>query len=193
MHLVVLYAHVNSAVKCLKIYIRGNCNVRNKDGFTLLEMMIVLGIASILTAIAVPNFIGWLPNYRLRAAADDLTFALQLARMRAARENAIATVAVDLLNDKYIAFVDDGRGDGIVGDGVQNGMEVIFRAGEMPAGIQFVDKLNFTKPGEQFKNVRFDGRGHLDSSQTSIYIANQQQKKVRIALSNWGRINLTHI
>ena len=49
--------------------------------------MAAIGIIGILTAIAVPSIINWLPNYKLKAAARDLVSNMQKARMQAVKEN----------------------------------------------------------------------------------------------------------
>lgn len=54
-----------------------------EKGFTLIEMMVVLGIIFLLAAIATPAIMGWMPGYRLKNAALDLFSNFQLARMRA--------------------------------------------------------------------------------------------------------------
>ena len=42
--------------------------IRRVRGFTLMEMLVVISIITVLSAIATPNFITALRNYRLRAA-----------------------------------------------------------------------------------------------------------------------------
>lgn len=54
-------------------------------GFSLAELMVTIGVFSILAGIAIPSFTSWLPDYYLRAAARDLLSNFQLARLTAIR------------------------------------------------------------------------------------------------------------
>ncbi|MBU1568910.1 MAG: prepilin-type N-terminal cleavage/methylation domain-containing protein, partial [Proteobacteria bacterium] len=60
--------------------------MRNKKGFSLFELMIVIGIIAILSAITVPNLIGWYHNQGLRSAVVELQSNLQLAKMFAVKQ-----------------------------------------------------------------------------------------------------------
>ncbi|HWP58736.1 MAG TPA: GspH/FimT family pseudopilin [Candidatus Acidoferrales bacterium] len=62
-------------------------------GFTVLELLMVLVVASVLMGIAVPSFQSWLPTLRLSNAARQVATDLQLARMRAISSNTDTTVA----------------------------------------------------------------------------------------------------
>ena len=55
-------------------------------GFSLVELVTVVGIVAALAAVAVPTFLNGLPTYRLRAAARDLTANLQKTRMGAVKD-----------------------------------------------------------------------------------------------------------
>jgi type IV fimbrial biogenesis protein FimT len=46
--------------------------MKKKNGYTILELMVTIGIIAILTAMAIPSFINWLQGYRLRSAANDV-------------------------------------------------------------------------------------------------------------------------
>jgi len=40
--------------------------MRKRSGFTLIELVVVIAVLGILTAVGVPNFLSWLPKYRLK-------------------------------------------------------------------------------------------------------------------------------
>ncbi len=58
-----------------------------QGGFQLLELLVTLVVAGIIAAIAIPNFLNWLPDIRLKSAARDLFSHMQSARMEAIKEN----------------------------------------------------------------------------------------------------------
>jgi prepilin-type N-terminal cleavage/methylation domain-containing protein len=56
-------------------------------GLTLMELMAALGVAAILMAIAIPNFMSTLPGLRLNDAARQVATDLQQIRMKAIAQN----------------------------------------------------------------------------------------------------------
>ena len=61
-----------------------------KDGFTIIEIIIVIAVLGILVAIGVPNFLNWLPKYRLQSAARDLYSNMYRAKIGAIKANTSA-------------------------------------------------------------------------------------------------------
>jgi len=85
-----------------------NARCHGRGGFTLVELMIAIGVIAILAAIAVPGVISWLPNYRLKAAAMDLVSNMQKARMEAVRGNKDVVVTFDSsVNPGFYSFNTD--------------------------------------------------------------------------------------
>ncbi|MGE5304579.1 MAG: GspH/FimT family pseudopilin [Alphaproteobacteria bacterium] len=60
---------------------------RSNGGFTLIELMAAIGVASILMAIAIPSFLSTLPGLRLTDAARQVATDLQQMRMKAIAQN----------------------------------------------------------------------------------------------------------
>ncbi|MBI4714437.1 MAG: GspH/FimT family pseudopilin [Nitrospirae bacterium] len=70
-------------------------------GFTLIELVIVLALVGVLTALAVPNLSGLETRLRLQAACRELAGDLRTARQMALFKQADLTVEFDSPNRRY--------------------------------------------------------------------------------------------
>lgn len=66
--------------------------VVTQRGFTTTELMIVVAIVAVLTAIAVPNMRSMIQTQRVRTAAFDLNAGLTVARSEAIKRNSSVTM-----------------------------------------------------------------------------------------------------
>ena len=98
-----------------------------ESGFSLMEMMLVIAMIALLTAIAMPNMLGWREGAKLRGAAQNLRGDLQLAKLKAVQEG--GPVAVLFSGNEYQVFVD------LTNAGVRDAGERLFRRRQMPAGV----------------------------------------------------------
>jgi type IV fimbrial biogenesis protein FimT len=70
-------------------------------GFTLIEFLVAIAVASISMGIAVPAFLTWLPTLKLSSAARVVASDLQVARIRAIAQNASYTVTFNTSTSTY--------------------------------------------------------------------------------------------
>jgi len=76
--------------------------MKQKSGFTLIELLVVLAVLAIFFAIGVPNFMSWIPKYRLKSATRDLYSNMQLAKMTAVKSNQDCTITYSTDPDQYV-------------------------------------------------------------------------------------------
>jgi prepilin-type N-terminal cleavage/methylation domain-containing protein len=123
-------------------------------GFSLVEMLVVVGIVAVMAAVAFPNLAQYIRNYRIRGAAQQVAGEMQSARSKAIMTNAnagVSFVAVDA--DSYRFVQEDLLVDvaaGTIPDGSQ------FSAlKDLPQGVRFVVAAGATPSS----TVRFNRLG----------------------------------
>lgn len=57
--------------------------MNNRNGFTLIELMVVVAIIAIVTAVAIPAYMTWKPRNQIRSAVSQVQSDLNRAKMRA--------------------------------------------------------------------------------------------------------------
>jgi prepilin-type N-terminal cleavage/methylation domain-containing protein len=88
-------------------------------GFSLVELLVVLAIILVVSAVAVPNIVTAMRGVRLRGTASDYSGVLQQARMRAVRDNRIYSVRIGNDGATTVAYIDiyPQNADGTSGQG----------------------------------------------------------------------------
>ncbi len=76
------------------------------DGFTLLEILIVLTIFAVMIAVALPSFATAYRQRATRGAVDRLAMAHSLARATAIRVGRVAELHIDAANGRFWVEVD---------------------------------------------------------------------------------------
>ncbi len=164
-------------------------------GFTLLEMMVVVGLLGLLAAIAVPDLTPAIHNARLRAAGDDVVSILERARRSARAEGRCYRVRVD-----GGALVMDRRthADCFTTSLLSGDWEQVATSGVPINGVSYdIETLPIDAPIEARQiifrpNGRLRGDGDLDVEDDGarVYITSERMGPVGmdIAITSFGRL-----
>lgn len=134
------------------------CHTARQAGVTLIEILVGLALVSILIGTALPSFMTWIQNTQIRASAESMLNALQLARAEAVRRN--EQITVSLLGFDWT--VSDATGTTIQtrvsGEGSSNVVMTV--VGAMP--------LTFNGLGRPITGTPTIGGGSADVTQITI-------------------------
>lgn len=149
----------------------------NRKGFSLIEVIVVIGILAITGMVAIPNMIDWRHGMRLRAAVNEVRGDLETARARAIKENAQVTVEFVPADGRYRLTCLDAAGS-----------TVLIKEQSLPPGLRFaVDHPDYTFDGSSHK-ASFSSRGTAQSG--TLVLENEKEKTASITVNFLGRIEV---
>lgn len=157
-----------------------------KDGFTLIEALVIIIVLGILAAVAIPSFSRYGPDMRLKGAVRDLKSAMELAKLKAIRENAFVALVFNTGTNSYTVFVDNGAGGGVANDWTQNGSEQVLTAVTIPSDVMMYD-ASFAGGAAR---VRFNSRGLPNGLGGHVYMKNANNNYRGIVLSMVGHVQI---
>ncbi|UCD83191.1 MAG: GspH/FimT family pseudopilin [Desulfobacterales bacterium] len=165
--------------------------MRKNEGFTAFELAVSMAIMVVIAAIVMPPYLQWLRGHRLRGAVTNLMGDMEMAKIRAIRENSF--VVVSFAQNGYTIFLDNGEPAGVAQDWNPAG-ETIIKRRTLPAGVQFdLTALQFNNaPLTADDDVtRFNGRGLPDrvSAPTAIPLFNQSNSS-SITINRLGHMSV---
>jgi len=107
---------------CIKRKLR--CGLKNISGFSLIEIMVVVAIISILSAVGGTYSFMMRPTKNMHADARDLLSNIQMMRLEAVKRNTCVGLTLrpvaGPIGGSYITFIDDGAGGGIACNAIQD-------------------------------------------------------------------------
>ena len=172
-----------------------------KNGFTLIELLVTFVILGIVTAIAIPGFSSWLPNYRLKGAARDVFSNFQLAKLTSIKSNSYCAItfnqAIGGTNYDYVVYVDSDNdleydaGEDIItkvlwSDYKGVSFDITQGGGD---GLTFANNddglpsIAFTPTGLPKNNSGGFGAG-------SVFLTNPNGKATKVVVSSAGNIRI---
>jgi len=115
-------------------------------GFSLVEAVVAVAIIIIMAAVALPNISGYMRNYKLRGAAQDVSGEMQAARSKAIMSNTN--------NGVFFAVVDANSYRWVMADNPAG--EELGPLRDLPGGVQFVASAE-SDSGETIRFNRLGG------------------------------------
>ena len=179
--------------------------MRNAKGFSLLELMIVLGIVMVVSAISVPSLIKANRGYQLQSSAREIAQVLQAAKFKAIGSNASKTITFDTGSNSFVSSA-----------GVATTLPANVKFEALPAtmtapamiqtasGNSLTGQKNDAKlaislatgaTANQFK-VSFSSRGIPEIEPGIVnwlYLSNQDGERVAVILSSAGSVEVKQV
>jgi len=147
--------------------------MKKTGGFSLFELLIVIAVIAVVSAIVTPNIISWRNNAKLRGAAGIVKGDLEMSKARAVRERSPVTVTFTATNYQ-VSYTD------------KDGNTRTLRNRQLPAGVR-VD-LGSTSFGAMGDKTQFNSRG-LPVAGSAVLVNTKGDQK-NIIVSTLGRIRI---
>ena len=147
--------------------------MKKNRGVSLFELLVVIAVIAVVSAIVTPNIISWRSSAKLRGAAGNLRGDLEMSKARAVRERTPVTVTFTATNYQ-VSYTD------------KDGNDRILRNRQLPAGVRLdLDNTGFGWMGDQ---TQFNGRGIPVAG--SAVLVNTRGDQKNIIVSALGRIRV---
>ena len=147
------------------------------SGFSLIEMLVVIGILAITAIVTIPNVIAWRNGMQFRAAVNELRSDLESAKTRAVKENATVTVAFDPTAGQYrMTYLD------------QVANTILLKSQTLPAGVRIATENPAHTLDSLGNQTSFSSRGTAGAC--TIVLANQQGRTKSVGISPFAKIEV---
>lgn len=163
-----------------------------QSGFSLMELMVTIGILAILAGFGVPNFLKWRADAQLRYAAQDVYSNFQKAKMEAARRNAFCTIIFDA--NSFTVFIDSNQNYAV------DGGEAVIKSINLSdyPGVRLDisqgggDGLTFANPnsGLAFTPNGFPVDDTVAVTSGTVFLINNADEQMSIDISPAGNVRI---
>ncbi|MEO8600779.1 MAG: GspH/FimT family pseudopilin [bacterium] len=185
-------------------FLRPNMPARHwlhENGFSLIELMVVVAIAAILAGLAAPSFMQILRNNRLAAASSALQVSLSLARSEAvkrgsdARVTVAANIAAGNWANGWTVFADQtttaNLGLAPTADSASVARLEVVGAPSGPISVAQTGALNYFSYNGQGRMV--DATGASSVVNRSFWFFYDTSEKYCLIVNNTGRVRAARV
>ncbi|WP_051207630.1 GspH/FimT family pseudopilin [Saccharospirillum impatiens] len=161
--------------------------MRSERGFTLIELMITVGIIAVVAGIALPSFQTLIQNNRLTTTGNEALGIFQLARGEAIRNNRRVVVAINqnpvVADDEgdLVLFVDENR------NGAEDAGDRRVRTYLLPNDSVSFKPLNAANVAINTVTFLPDGRSTVNAS---IHICDDRNEGLLLQIRGSGQSRL---
>lgn len=181
--------------------------LRRNEGFTLMELIVVIGIIVLAAALTVPNIPRWRASAKLNGASRDLANNFQLAKMEATKRNSFCAVTFNITVDgtpfDAIVYSDDGDLQYEPGAGEQilrrvNFSDSIYKTISLDTSQGGGDGVTLADNAGGQPSIAFNSRGLpindtgtiITTGADSVFIRNDRGGTKTITVSPSGNISI---
>ena len=144
-------------------------------GFSIGELMTVVSLIGIVTAVGIPSFLSFQPSMRLNGAAREVLSRLNWARANAVQNN--NTSIVTFLNDHSFQIFNDANGNGLADANETTTVDLQTNYSDVTFAVTGLSST-----------PTFNGRGTA-SSDTKVTVTNSGGSKV-VQVSPTGNVKI---
>lgn len=153
----------------------------NKSGFTIMELMVVIAIIGILTAVFIPNLISWRQNRNYTTSLQRTISVMHSTKTHAVKENVPSVLRFDARSQSFRAFVDNNFDNTWTPD-----TDRLIDFYEMPPGIRITHAA--FAGGASW--IRFDGRGMPNGLGGRVELTSDRGLNNAVIVNITGRIRV---
>lgn len=166
---------------------------RSASGFSLLELMIVVGILMVITAMAMPKIMTTIADVRLRSAVNSASGLMQQARMMAIKDNQLRKIKYTNVASGGFVYVDVNDDDHIQPTEAQVQMGSTILGYNAPTGLPALVQANLGYSPVVTSVLMFNPRGLPCSAVTTcgsgmvIYFTDSRT----VGSPGWGAVSVS--
>jgi type IV fimbrial biogenesis protein FimT len=152
----------------------------NAKGFSLIEVIVVMVILAIISALAAPSFSEWIEKYRVKSASRQLVTDLQLMKMKSISDKVQHRIRFINASNQYMLERYDASAPAWV-------QFDIVRDIASSTNPYFAKGVSFTQ-GLNGNNITFSPSGSANPFGTVIFTTGDQTRNVVVSMT--GRIRI---